>query len=116
MFNIVYYRTAAGRILVREFINGLENRAQQAIYAAIDTLGIYGHEMHRPYADVVRGKIRELRIKQERNHYRILFYFLGRNIILLHGLHKKTEALDNNDIEIAEKRMKDFNARIKRGG
>jgi phage-related protein len=115
VFNIVYYRTTAGRKPVREFIYELENKAQQGVFAAINTLGVYGHELRRPFADVVRGKIRELRVKQERNHYRVMFYFSGKNIILLHGLHKKTESLNNKDIEIAEKRMRDFEERLKRG-
>jgi phage-related protein len=63
----------------------------------------------------VCGRIRELRIELGGNQFRILYYFcIGRNIILLHGFKKKTSKLKNRDIELAEKRMKDFECRIEK--
>jgi len=76
-----------------------------------------GPNLKRPYADVVRGKIRELRIRQSSNHYRILFFFQARDqIVLAHAFSKKTQQLKESDIELAERRMEDWIRRLMIGG
>ncbi|MBI5849391.1 MAG: type II toxin-antitoxin system RelE/ParE family toxin [Nitrospirae bacterium] len=51
-----------------------------------------------PYTRQIRNKIRELRVKDNLGHIRVLYFtFTGKRFVLLHGFLKK-----------AEKRMKDF--------
>jgi phage-related protein len=116
MAKIIYYEKPSGRRPVLDFINGLELKAQAAMLEHIEILGSVGHELRRPDTDTVRGKIRELRTKYLRNQYRTLYYFTHKEyIILLNAFQKKTSAIDVNEIEIAEKRMKDFEARLQTG-
>jgi phage-related protein len=62
-----------------------------------------------PYTKQVKGKIRELRVKDNRGAVRVLYFtFTGKRFILLHGFMKKTDKTPERDIEIAEKRMNDF--------
>lgn len=76
-----------------------------------------GPTLKRPYADVVRGKIRELRIHYRSNQYRILYFFKLRDqIILVHAFSKKTQRLKERDIELAERRMEDWMRRLPAGG
>lgn len=76
-----------------------------------------GPTLKRPYADVVRGKIRELRIHYRSNQYRILYFFQLRDqIILVHAFSKKTQRLKERDIELAERRMEDWMRRLPAGG
>ncbi|HET6267061.1 MAG TPA: type II toxin-antitoxin system RelE/ParE family toxin [Acidobacteriota bacterium] len=90
-------------------MESLDNKAQAKVATRIELLEEQGPNLVRPYADIVRGKIRELRIEYSSNEYRVLyFFFLKNEIILLHGFKKKTQELKKNDIEIAEERMKDW--------
>jgi phage-related protein len=117
MFNIRYYYTAGDdESPVHEFIETLDVKEQAKVIRNISLLAEFGEKATRPLTDTVRGKIRELRIELSKNQFRILYYFCtGRNIVLLHGFKKKTEQLKNRDIETAEKRMADFERRIKAG-
>ena len=76
-----------------------------------------GPALKRPYADIVKGKIRELRIHYRSNQYRILYFFqLREQIILVHAFSKKTQSLKEKDIELAERRMEDYMRRLPTGG
>jgi phage-related protein len=66
---------------------------------------------------VVRGKIRELRIHYSSNQYRILYFFHVRDqIVLVHAFSKKTQQLKEKDIDLSERRMKDWIGRFPAGG
>lgn len=85
--------------------------------AYLSILEEQGPHLKRPYADVVRGKIRELRIHQSSNQYRILYFFQLRDrIILAHAFSKKTQQLKEKDIQLAERRMQDWIKRYPAGG
>lgn len=48
--------------------------------------------------------------------YRVLYFFVkGENIVRVHGFVKKTHAVPERELETAEKRMEDFEDRIRRG-
>jgi len=65
--------------------------------------------LSEPYTKQVKGKIRELRVKDNRGAVGVLYFtFTGKRFILLHGFMKKTDKTPERDIEIAEKRMNDF--------
>ena len=69
------------------------------------------------YADVVRGKIRELRIHYSSNQYRVLYFFHMRDqIVLVHAFSKKTQQLKEKDIDLSERRMEDWISRFPAGG
>jgi len=54
----------------------------------------------------------ELREESTTNIYRVIyFFFTGRRIVFLHGFQKKTQRTPANEIEIAERRQRDFMAR-----
>ncbi|MHB9099806.1 MAG: type II toxin-antitoxin system RelE/ParE family toxin, partial [Syntrophales bacterium] len=80
-------------------------------------LGRAGPNLKRPYADIVRGKIRELRIHYSSNHFRVLYFFqMIDQIVLVHGFSKKTQQLKKRDIDLAETRMEDWMRRFPTGG
>ncbi len=104
-----YYRDAVGKEPVAEFINSLPEGARARIFRLVKLLKDYGVLLNEPYTKQVKGKIRELRIKDNRGAIRILYFtYTGRRFILLHGFIKKTDKTPIRDIEIAEKRMNDF--------
>jgi phage-related protein len=51
-----------------------------------------------------------------RNEYRLLYFFMGGEIVVVaHAFAKKTQAIPPREIETAEKRMKDYEVRVKKG-
>lgn len=68
-----------------------------------------GHELRRPTADYLRDGIYELRAKHRNVHYRIFYFFSGKDIAVLnHSLIKKSSAVPKKDIELAIKRKQKF--------
>jgi phage-related protein len=117
LYNLVFYTTERGDSPIDEFLDRLDKKSRAKVAAHLSLLEEQGPNLKRPYADVVRGKIRELRIHQSSNQYRILFFFQVRDqIVLAHAFSKKTQQLKEKDIELAEKRMKDWMRRFPTGG
>ena len=75
----------------------------------------YGPNLPRPYADVVRGKIRELRVIFASAQYRFLYFFHSKHIIITHGFLKKTDRVPDSEIDRAQRIMADFEDRVKEG-
>jgi len=70
----------------------------------------------RPYADTVRGKIRELRVIFASIQYRLLYFFSGKYIVVTHGFIKKTDEVPANELEKAVNIMRDFEIIMKERG
>jgi phage-related protein len=65
-----------------------------------------------PYVKHLRKQLRELRIRQGRNRYRIIYFLAtGKTFILLHGFTKKTGVVPGAEIKIAEDRCDDYLSR-----
>jgi len=110
------YRPAGGASPVTEFLESLAEKDQAKVAAALDYLGQQGPALRRPDAAQVRGKLWELRISLRRNEYRLLYFFMeGQLVVVAHGFVKKTQAIPAREIKTAENRMKDFEARVKKG-
>ena len=106
---VEYYRDAEDREPAADFIDALPDETRAKVFRIIKMLKDYGVLLKEPYTRQVKGKIRELRIKDIQGAIRILYFtFTGRRFILLHGFIKKTEKTPLSDIELAEKRMYDF--------
>ncbi len=71
--------------------------------------------MPRPYADAVRGKIRELRIRFGNIRYRFFYFFHDKNIIITHGIKKKSDKIPENEINRAESMRLNFLSRLNKG-
>lgn len=108
-WTVEYYRDKEGSEPAAEFIEALSNEAKVRVFRIIKLLKEYGVLIKEPYTRQVRGKIRELRIKDNQGAIRILYLtYTGKRFILLHGFVKKTDKTPVNEIEIAEKRLNDF--------
>jgi len=117
LYNLIFYTTEQGDSPVDDFLDDLDNKSRAKVAAHLSLLEEQGPHLKRPYADVVRGKIRELRIHQSSNQYRILYFFQMRDqVVLTHAFSKKTQQLKEKDIELAERRMADWLQRFPAGG
>jgi len=117
LYSLVLYTTERGDSPIDEFLDGLDKKSRAKVAAHLSLLEEQGPNLKRPYADIVRGKIRELRIHYSSNQYRILFFFYVRDqIVLLHAFSKKSQQLKEKDIELSERRMEDWIRRFTSGG
>ncbi len=116
MYNIVYYSTARGDTPVREFLDELPGKLRSKAQALIALLSEEGPNLPRPYADVVQGKIRELRIRFASDNVRVLYcFFIKDYVVLLHAFRKQTDRIPQRELDLAHSRMLDFMNRYQKG-
>lgn len=83
----------------------------------IERLQGKGPDLPRPYADVLRGKIRELRVSFGNYQCRLLYFIHGKTIVITNGFLKKTQKIPQDIIDRAERcRMNWLSGTEKRGG
>jgi DNA-binding XRE family transcriptional regulator/mRNA-degrading endonuclease RelE of RelBE toxin-antitoxin system len=76
-YEVLFYTKADGTCLTDCFLDSLPIKARAKIEKWIELLEEEGPDLPRPYADVLRDKVRELRVKSGPAHYRLLYFFLG---------------------------------------
>ena len=75
-----------------EWLDQLPAKVKVKCTERIDRLGELGHELRRPEADFLRDGIYELRASYQGVHYRMLYFFAGKAVVVLsHGLTKERE-------------------------
>ena len=75
-----------------EWLDQLPTKVKAKCTERIDRLGELGHELRRPEPDFLRDGIYELRASYQGVHYRILYFFAGKAMVVLsHGLTKERE-------------------------
>jgi phage-related protein len=108
---VSFYQDERRRAPVLEWLTELresDRRAYAKCVARLRRLAEAGHELRRPEADFLRDGLYELRARQGRVQYRILYFFHGRNVaILVHALTKEGE-IPEVDIERALRRKAIF--------
>lgn len=110
-----FYEEEDGSAPVEDLIAELPKKPKAKALAIVKLLAEMGPTLPFPYSSQVRGKIRELRTQYGRDKIRILYFGDSRRcFILLDALIKKTDALDEQEIEIAEERMQKHNKRLER--
>ena len=116
MYEIVFYTNTRGESPVEEFVNAMPEKQQRKVGGFLELLARGGPQLRRPYADHVRGDLRELRMQFGRNEYRVFHFFVqDQRVVLVHAFAKKTQKLPEREIATAEERMKDFKMRLLSG-
>lgn len=101
---VIFFKESDGTVPVIEFLKALPARIKQRADHRFDLLEQLGHELRRPYADYLENGIYELRFRINHVQYRFLYFFSGKNIVVVsHGLTKES-TIPRLDIEVALKR------------
>ena len=100
-YHVEFFRTSAGDSPTEDFLESLPLRVKAKAGAWINLLQEKGPNLLRPYADVLEGPIRELRISFARLEIRLLYFIHGKSIVLTHGFMKKTEKVSQGEIDRA---------------
>ncbi|EMJ94960.1 type II toxin-antitoxin system RelE/ParE family toxin [Leptospira alstonii] len=95
---------------IETFINSKDNRNQTKILAWIEKLEeLLGPNLPRPYADILRDGIHELRIKLSGDQVRILYFFCYKDyVILTNHFIKRSAKVPKSEIDKAVKRKEKF--------
>ena len=101
---VVFFQDADGRAPVREWLRELRRsdaHAHAKCVARVERLAELGHELRRPEADYLRDGIYELRARKGHVNYRILYFFHGRQVVVLAHALTKEDAVPAPDIQRA---------------
>ena len=105
---VVLYREPDGAVPILEWLDSLPSKAVAKCRVRIERLAELGHELRRPESDFLRDGIYELRIGLQGRNYRILYFFHGKDVVVLsHGLVKERE-VPPKEIEKALQRRRRF--------
>jgi phage-related protein len=87
--NVVLFTKGDGAAPLLTWLDALSERVQTTCIVRIERLKALGHELRRPEADLLRDGIYELRVRQGRVNYRMLYFFSGGRAVISHGLTKE---------------------------
>src|SRR5882724_10356652 len=87
---------------------GLPAMAQDKVRLRTARLAELGHEMRRPEADYLRDGIYELRAAVRGVQYRVLYFFHGREAVILTNGLTKEQRVPGREIELALRRKRLF--------
>jgi phage-related protein len=110
---IVFYCDDEAHSPVFAWLDELRRRSPRAFakcVVRIRRLADLGHELRRPEADFLRDGIYELRIRDGRVNYRILYAFHGRGLAVLANSIVKEGRVPDGAIELALRRLAHFAA------
>src|SRR4051794_33665748 len=90
---LLVYQKAADEVPLVTWLKALEDLEPKAYVACLERilqLERSGYELRRPCVEHLGDGIYELRAKRGRVHYRILYFFCGKNVACLtHGFTKE---------------------------
>ena len=100
---VVFYRTAAGKEPVREWLKSLPKQDRRTIGIDLKTVQ-FAWPLGMPLVRKLESGIWEVRSSLNRRIARVLFTTIGDRMVLLHGFIKKAQKTPPGDIELARSR------------
>lgn len=101
-WDIDFYSDKNGKCELSDWIMNLKVYQRDKVIAWIDKLEELGPLLPRPYADLLRDGIHELRVKVSGNQVRILYFFVFENrIVLTHPFYKNVSKVPEKEIKKA---------------
>lgn len=107
-WKINFYSEASGNQPVKKWLLGLEVKTKAKIFKNLEMLSEFNLTLKAPYVKPLEDKLYELRTKDSKGIYRIIYFaYKEQTFILLNGFIKKTQATPRKEIDLAKKRMKE---------
>jgi hypothetical protein len=112
-WKIDFFRDDVGDEPVRDWLDGLSDEVRGKVLARIDLLAEHGPMLDFPFTSQVQDRLRELRLRFGKARYRVLYFFdEERTGVLLHGLTKDTDKLEEGNKQTARTRMEAHSRRL----
>ena len=106
---VLFYRDDDGSVPLIEWLGALPSKARAKCVVRLERLEEFGHELRRPEADYLRDDIYELRAKHAGMNYRILYFFHGREaVVVSHGFSKQQAKVPVREVKLACRRKQSF--------
>ena len=107
---LIFFQDDDGSVPFLDWFDRRQPRAQDKCRVRLERLQQLGHELRRPEADFLRDGIYELRVGLQGINYRMLYFFHGREaVVVSHGLRKE-RLVPSKEIAIAVRRKAQFAA------
>lgn len=115
-WSIEFYQSPSGNLVVYEWFLQQEPKVRARFAHVFDLLQDKGTLVGMPYVrPLTNTKLYEIRIEQNTNTYRILYFaYTGQRFVLLHGFQKKDQQTPQQEIKLADRRRKEFLAQEER--
>nr|WP_155748165.1 type II toxin-antitoxin system RelE/ParE family toxin [Scytonema sp. UIC 10036] len=92
-----------------DWFNEQEAKVRAKLARIFELLEEHGTAVGKPYVAPLEDKLYEIRVEQDTNIYRTIYFaYTGKRFILLHAFQKKTQKTPKKEIELAKQRMKTF--------
>src|SRR2546426_5926009 len=106
--NGILFREEDGSIPFLDWFGAIPAKAQDKCRVRLERFHELGHELRRPEADLLRDGIYELRVALQGMNYRMLYFFHGREaVVVSHGIIKE-RVVPPREIDLALKRKAQF--------
>lgn len=111
---IVFYKEeGSGNEPIREWLYTLDKSCRKIIGKDMRTVQL-GWPLGMPLVRSLGDGLWEIRFRLPNNIARIIFKMINGEIILLHGFIKKTQKTPPDDLQLARRRAKKYEAREKK--
>jgi phage-related protein len=113
-FQVEFYETESRSCPVREFLEELKASDPDDFASVLAGLAkLRNRQYHRePLSKALEEGLFELRHVGKLNTRVLWFFAKGRRIIAVHGVRNKGQAIPARDIDVARKRMRDWQRRV----
>jgi hypothetical protein len=108
--NVIFYREDDDSVPILDWLDAIPAKAQVKCLARLKRLEDLGHELRRPEADLLRDGIYELRVGLQGIHYRMLYFFHGKDVAVVSQGLTKERRVPPREIDAAIARMEKFEA------
>lgn len=100
--------------VARKAILKMPQALQEQIFYDLDDLAVFGNELHEPKVRDLGNGLKELRTQSASGIGRSFFFFyIEKQIFVVHALHKKTQKTPKQDLDLAKTRMKQLKNQLK---
>ena len=111
---IILYETETGARPVEKFLGKQDRGIRDCVASAFEHIAADTHAGDLFCKMVGTDDLWEIRIKHDRNIYRLLCFFDGKTLVVVaSGFQKKTQKTPRQEIKTAEARKKDYFRRKK---
>lgn len=112
----IYYRDRRGAEPVDDFVEALPVKRAAKLDDYVEEY-LNGQPADAPppgfpVSSQIDGELRELRVRFAHTRYRVLYQRSGNLVVLLHAFEKSTGAVPVREVELAKRRMADFQQRM----
>lgn len=108
-WKVEFYKFPNDNSPVLDWFQSQEPKVKAKLARIFDLLEGQGTSVGKPYVAPLEDKLYEIRIEQDTNIYRILYFaYTDKRFILLHGFQKKTQKTPKKELDLSKERMKAF--------